>query len=345
MNATELESFDTLPMVLMVVPVHPLSFVRKHGHEQLLDLEGPARSPLPVAVGYQGEIQFCTCSPGELLLSGIRLEKMTDYANVFKRANERLQIALSNVAQGKPRTYNNMSKKSPGLSQSLGMPAPGDQPYVQGSVTFQQLLYQFIARSTRRLASGPEPGTFCMRGECVTTTPPSRRDNNMGREKVRDILGTDGAMQVMSAFPNLATISPNDDGRRSGGDSERMIRHYAVSPFGETWLCDCLQSQMSGPNQTISRQCNSAFGRKGPGPSLILSVSVCLSFSVCRRQFSTLYGDLITHTWYLRFQPEARTISTLKIGVEIKLRALKVISVLALVGVGPGIKSLSHPVN
>eukprot|EP00116_Pleurobrachia_bachei_P000759 sb/3461021/ len=78
----------------------------------------------------------------------------------------------------------------PGLSQSLGCLRclspilspkplrtevlnlqPGDQPYVQGSVTFQQLLYQFIARSTRRLASGPEPGTFCMRGECVTTTP------------------------------------------------------------------------------------------------------------------------------------------------------------------------------
>eukprot|EP00116_Pleurobrachia_bachei_P012458 sb/3472720/ len=30
------------------------------GHVQLL--EGPARSPLPVAVGYQGEIQFCTCN-------------------------------------------------------------------------------------------------------------------------------------------------------------------------------------------------------------------------------------------------------------------------------------------
>eukprot|EP00116_Pleurobrachia_bachei_P008794 sb/3469056/ len=50
----------------------------------------------------------------------------------------------------------------------------GDQPYVQGSVTFPQLLYQFIARSTRRLAPGPEPGTFCMGGECVTTTPLSR---------------------------------------------------------------------------------------------------------------------------------------------------------------------------
>eukprot|EP00116_Pleurobrachia_bachei_P007730 sb/3467992/ len=40
-------------------------------------------------------------------------------------------------------------------------------------------LYQFIARSTRRLALDPEPrfepGTFCMRSECVTTTPLSRR--------------------------------------------------------------------------------------------------------------------------------------------------------------------------
>eukprot|EP00116_Pleurobrachia_bachei_P014098 sb/3474360/ len=43
--------------------------------------------------------------------------------------------------------------------------------------------------------------------------------------------------------------------------------------------------------------------------------------------------------WYLRFQPEARTISTLKIGVEIK-EGIKVISVLALVGVGAGITLL-----
>ena len=61
---------------------------------------------------------------------------------------------------------------------------PGDQPYVQGSVIFQQLLYQFIARSTRRLASGPEPGTFCMRGECVTTTPLSRAEHTISGARV-----------------------------------------------------------------------------------------------------------------------------------------------------------------
>eukprot|EP00116_Pleurobrachia_bachei_P005497 sb/3465759/ len=57
-------------------------------------LEGPVRS-LPVAVGYQalpsialfGKVHL---GPGELLMSGSRLEKMTDYANVFKRANQRL---------------------------------------------------------------------------------------------------------------------------------------------------------------------------------------------------------------------------------------------------------------
>ena len=43
--------------------------------------------------------------------------------------------------------------------------------------------------------------------------------------------------------------------------------------------------------------------------------------------------------WYLYF-PEAKTISTLKIGVEMKSRAQKVISVLALVGVGAGIKGI-----
>eukprot|EP00116_Pleurobrachia_bachei_P015560 sb/3475822/ len=37
---------------------------------------------------------------GELLLAGSRLQKITDYTNVFKRANERLLIALSNVTQG-----------------------------------------------------------------------------------------------------------------------------------------------------------------------------------------------------------------------------------------------------
>eukprot|EP00116_Pleurobrachia_bachei_P009955 sb/3470217/ len=48
--------------------------------------------------------------------------------------------------------------------------------------------------------------------------------------------------------------------------------------------------------------------------------------------------------WYLCFQPlKAKTISTLKIGVEIKSRG--VISVRALVGVGAGIKSLSHLIN
>ena len=43
--------------------------------------------------------------------------------------------------------------------------------------------------------------------------------------------------------------------------------------------------------------------------------------------------------WYLYF-PEAKTMSTLKIGVEMKSRAQKVISVLALVGVGAGIKGM-----
>ena len=31
MNETELEIFDAVAMVLMVLPVHPLSFVRKYG--------------------------------------------------------------------------------------------------------------------------------------------------------------------------------------------------------------------------------------------------------------------------------------------------------------------------
>ena len=39
MNETEFEIFDTVAMVLMVLPVHPPSFVRKNG--VLLYFNGP----------------------------------------------------------------------------------------------------------------------------------------------------------------------------------------------------------------------------------------------------------------------------------------------------------------
>ena len=35
-NETELEIFDAVAMVLVVLPVHPLSFVRKYGEPLLL---------------------------------------------------------------------------------------------------------------------------------------------------------------------------------------------------------------------------------------------------------------------------------------------------------------------
>eukprot|EP00116_Pleurobrachia_bachei_P017008 sb/3477270/ len=44
-NATELEIFNTVPVVLVVLPVHPLSFVRKHGAPLLLLSSGPDGSP------------------------------------------------------------------------------------------------------------------------------------------------------------------------------------------------------------------------------------------------------------------------------------------------------------
>ena len=82
-------------------------------------IRGTWRSPCRLQLGTKGKFNsaralfyFCPDvppqalfgnvhqGPGELLLWGSRPKKMTDHANVFKRANQRLLIALPNVSQG-----------------------------------------------------------------------------------------------------------------------------------------------------------------------------------------------------------------------------------------------------
>eukprot|EP00116_Pleurobrachia_bachei_P010993 sb/3471255/ len=66
-------------------------------------------------------------------------------------------------------------------------------------------------------------------------------------------------------------------------DSERRISVYQI----------CI---------SFTSQCNSAFGRKGPGPSIILSVTLLLFFlCVCVSSpfFYSIYGDIITHSGLL----------------------------------------------